>query len=297
MTRGSWSRRDFLRRTAAAGTVAVALPTLGTACTSVSSGNTLEEAKKAGKIRIGFANEAPYGFTDSTGKVTGEAPEVARAAFKALGINEVEAVPTNFDGLIPGLNAKNYDVVAAGMNITAERCKNAAFSIPDYSALTSLLVPAGNPQGVLNLDDVVAKGLSIAVLSGAVEKGYATAAGVPEDKITTLDTQDNLLRAVQDGRVQAAALTDISLKYLKKQNPSAPVEVTPGFTPQKDGKDVVSAGGFVFRVDDTATRDAFNAELKKLHDNGQWVTIVQPFGFTQDNLPKPDVTTERLCAG
>ena len=297
MTRGYWSRRDFLRRTAAAGTVAVALPMLGTACTSVSSGNTLEEARKAGKIRIGFANEAPYGFTDSSGKVTGEAPEVARVAFKALGINEVEAVPTNFDGLIPGLNAKNYDVVAAGMNITPERCKNAAFSIPDYSALTSFLVPSGNPQGVKNFNDVVAKGLSVAVLSGAVEKGYATAAGVPEDKITTLDTQDNLLRAVQDGRVYAAALTDISLKYLKQQNPSAQIEVTAGFTPQKDGKDLVSAGGFVFRADDTATRDAFNAELKKLHDGGQWLTLVQPFGFTQDNLPKPDVTTERLCTG
>jgi polar amino acid transport system substrate-binding protein len=297
MTSGAWSRRDFFRRSAAVGAFAVAGPTLISACTSVSSGNTLEEARKAGKIKIGIANEAPYGFTDSSGKVTGEAPEVARAVFKALGINEVEAVPSNFDGLIPGLNAKNFDMVAAGMYIIPARCKNAAFSTPDYVVQSAFLVPKGNPQQIQSFDDVAAKKVNIAVLSGAVEKGYATSAGVPEDQITTLDTQDNMLRAVADGRVYAAALSDISLNYLAERNPTVDVEVTEGFIPKADGKDVVSAGGFVFRTDDTATRDAFNVELKKLHDSGEWLRIAEPFGFSADNVPGPDVTTEKLCAG
>jgi polar amino acid transport system substrate-binding protein len=81
-----------------------------------------------------------------------------------------------------------------------------------------------------------------------------------------------------------------------KKNAGAAAEVTPGFDPVKDGKPVISAGGFVFRTADKPLLEAFNAELKKLHDSGEWTKIVTPFGFTQANLPKPDVTTEKLCA-
>ncbi|GHF80713.1 ectoine/hydroxyectoine ABC transporter substrate-binding protein EhuB [Amycolatopsis bartoniae] len=279
------------------GAAAVGGPALLAACESTGSGgDTLTSARDAKTIKIGIANEAPYGFADSSGNTTGEAPEVARAVFKALGIDNVQASVVPFDQLIPALNAKQFDVVAAGMNITPTRCKAALFSDPDYSALTALLVPKGNPQGITNLQDAAAKKVKIAVLSAAVEKGYATGAGVAESDIETLDNQNNMLRAVTAGRVYAAALTDISLKYLAKQNPDAAVEVTPGFTPTENGQPVVSAGGFVFRQSDGSLRDAFNQQLKTLHTNGQWLQIVAPFGFDQSNVPKADLTTDKLCA-
>jgi polar amino acid transport system substrate-binding protein len=296
MTHGEWTRRDFFRRSAAFGAVAVGVPTLLSACTSTSSGDTLQAAKSSKTIKIGIANEAPYGFADSSGTTTGEAPEVARAVFKALGVDQVQASVVPFDQLIPALAAKQFDVVAAGMNITPARCAAAAFSVPDYSALTALLVPKGNPQQILKLEDVAAKKVKVAVLSAAVEKGYLTGAGVSEDQIQTLDTQDNMLRSVSDGRVYCAALTDISLKWLVQKNPGVAVEVTPGFDPVENGQPVMSAGGFVFRKDDGPLKDAFNAELTKLHDSGEWVRIVTPFGFDQSNLPKAGVTTEKLCA-
>jgi polar amino acid transport system substrate-binding protein len=295
---GEWTRRDFFRRSAIAGAVTFGGATLLSACQSTGSGgtDTLQAAKTAKTIKIGIANEAPYGFADESGNTTGEAPEVARAVFKALAIDNVQASVVPFDQLIPALNARQFDVVAAGMNITKQRCGAAGFSIPDYSALTALLVPKGNPQAVRTLEDVAAKKVKVAVLSAAVEKGYLTEAGVSEDQIQTLDSQDNMLRSVTDGRVYCAALTDISLKWLAQKNPGAPVEVTPGFVPLANGSPVVSAGGFVFRKDDNALRDAFNTELKKLHDSGEWVRIVTPFGFGASNLPKPDVTTDKLCA-
>jgi len=296
MKHDDWSRREFFRRSTLLGAAVLGGPVLLSACTSTSSGDTLQSAKDAKKIKIGIASESPYGFTDQSGKVTGEAPEVARAVFKSLGIDNVEASAVTFDQLIPALTAKQYDVVAAGMNITAKRCGQAAFSVPDYSALTALLVPKGNPQQVLKFEDIAAKKVKVAVLSAAVEKGYATDAGVSEDQIVTLDSQDNMLRAVTDGRVYCAALTDISLKDVLKRNAGAAAEVTAGFDPVKDGKPVISAGGFVFRTDDKALREAFDAELKKLHEGGEWAKIVAPFGFTEANLPKADVTTEKLCA-
>ncbi len=293
----SWARRDFLRRAGVAGLAVVAAPAALSACSTVSTapGGTLENARSAGTIKVGIANEAPYGFTDSSGKVSGESVEVARAVLKAMGINDIQATTVEFGSLIPALNAKQFDMVTAGMFINPSRCANAAFSDPDYTAPTAFLVPTGNPKGITTFDDVKSKGLRLAVLSGAVEQGYAQKSGVPDAQIQVVDTQNTLLQAVTAGRVDAGALTNISLNDVKAKNAGAAVEVTAGFFPTIDGKKTVSAGAFVFRKGEDALVTAFNAELKKLHDSGEWLRIAQPFGFSKDNVPGPDVTTQSLC--
>ena len=296
MASTAWTRRDFLRRTATAGGLAVGGGLLFGACSQVESGNTLEAARESGSIRVGIAGEQPYGFTDRSGRVTGEAPEVARAVFQALGVGGIQATQVEFTALIAGLSARRYDMVAAGQNITPERCEQAAFSIPDYSAFTAFLVPQGNPQQVTRYEDVTTKGLQLAVLSGAVEQDYAEQAGVPAGQVQVFDSQNTMLQAVTDNRVYCASLTDISLKDLVQKNPDAGVEVTEGFNPVEDGEEVVSAGGFVFRKDDTDLLAAFNQELRRIHDNGEWLRIVEPFGFTEANLPADDLTTEMLCS-
>jgi polar amino acid transport system substrate-binding protein len=63
-----------------------------------------------------------------------------------------------------------------------------------------------------------------------------------------------------------------------------------------NGEEVISAGGFVFRPGENDILEAFNTELTALHQSGEWLRIVEPFGFTQDNLPGPEVTTESLCS-
>jgi polar amino acid transport system substrate-binding protein len=280
------------------GAVAVGGPVLLSACASTSSGGSdaLANAKKAGTIKIGIAGEQPYGYTDAGGKVTGEAPEVARAIFKNLGVANVQAQQTDFDALIQGLNAGQYDMVAAGMDITATRCKSATFSVPDYTALVALLVPKGNPQQVIDFATAKAKGVKLAVETGAVEKDYATSAGIPDSQLQAFESPDEMLSAVTTGRVYAAVLTDISFKTLVKQNPSANVEVAPGFAPVINGKKQGETGGFVFRKDETDLVNQFNQQLTTMHQNGDWLKIAQPFGFSAGNIPGPDVTTASLCA-
>ena len=296
MTTGAWTRRDFLRRGAVAGAFALAGPAVLAACSSTSSGDTLANAKKAGTIKVGIANEAPYGFTDPSGKVTGESVEVGRAVLKALGINDIQATTVEFGALIPALGARQFDMVTAGMFINPTRCAAATFSDPDYTAPTAFLVPKGNPKGVTTFEDVKSKSLKLAVLSGAVEQGYAKDSGIPDSQVQAFDTQNTLLQAVSAGRADAAALTNISLNDVVGKNPTAAVEVTKGFFPVLNGKETLSAGAFVFRKGDESFANAFNAELKKLHDSGDWLKIASPFGFNQDNVPKADVTTQRLCS-
>lgn len=288
-----WTRRDLFKAGAATGAAA-----LLAACSKVpeaGEGGTLQRIKDAGVIKIGIAGEVPYGYT-ANGEVTGEAPEVARAVFKAMGIDRVEATQVEFGQLIPALNANQYDMVAAGMAILPDRCANAQFSAVDYVTPTALLVPAGNPQQVNNFDDVKAKGVSIAVLSGTVEEAVARDIGIPAGSIQPYEGQPELFQALLDQRAYCGALTDISLRRLLADNPGTPLEITAGFVPVVDGREQIQAGGFVFRKGDDELVSQFNTELTKLQDSGGWLEIVAPFGFTADNLVPDDVTTEELCA-
>ena len=101
--------------------------------------STLEEAKANGYIRVGFANEAPFGFATPAGELTGEAPEVAKAVLAKMGIGEVDGVLTEFGSLIPGLKAGRFDIIAAGMFVNPARCNEIAFSEPSYG--TSIAWP------------------------------------------------------------------------------------------------------------------------------------------------------------
>jgi len=131
------------RRFAAAAGLALAI-----AATPALAQTTLEKAKADGYIRVGFANEAPFGFATPAGALTGEAPEVAKAVLAKMGIPEVDGVLTEFGSLIPGLKAGRFDIIAAGMFVNPARCKEIAFSEPSYGIGQAMLVPAGNPKGI-----------------------------------------------------------------------------------------------------------------------------------------------------
>ena len=91
--------------------------------------------------------------------------------------------------------------------------------------------------------------------------------------------------------------TRISLLDEVRRNAGTSVEVTAGFYPVVDGRQIVVGGGFAFRPEDTAFREAFDRGLTDLQRSGRWLDAVRPFGLTEDNLPPPDLTTAELCAG
>lgn len=254
--------------------------------------DTLEKAREAGSIRIGFANEAPFGFADERGRPTGEAPEIAKAIFEALGIPKMEAVLTEWASLIPGLQAGRFDVIAAGMFITPERCQQVAFSRPTYRLGQSFLVQKGNPKKLHSYDDVAKQpDVTLGIMAGAVERGYARDAGIPDGQIRIFSDQVGMVSAVRAGRVDAAALTTLSIRRMAEKAGARVEQAEPFETPE----DAWGYGAFAFRPDDTALRDAFNERLDAFIGSERHLELVRPFGFSEAELPD-DTTTEQLCA-
>ncbi len=262
--------------------------------------STLDAAKAAGKIRIGYANEAPFAFMDSKqGKVTGESVEIARVVLKRMGINEVEGVLTEFGSLIPGLQAKRFDIIAAGMYVTPERCQQVAFSDPTYGVGQSFLVKQGNPKNLHSYEDMMKNpDAKLGVVVGAIEAEYASKIKVPPAQVVVFPDAVSALSGVQAGRADAYAATALTVNDLmgKTSAASGLEKADPFKDPVIDGKDVRGYGAYAFRSDDKAFADAFNAELAKFIGTEEHQKLVAPFGFTAQELPK-GVTAAKLCAG
>ncbi|MEX2586427.1 MAG: ectoine/hydroxyectoine ABC transporter substrate-binding protein EhuB [Actinomycetota bacterium] len=262
------------------------LALVGGACASEDTGeqSLLEELQEQGSVRIGIANEVPYGYEDEDGNVTGEAPEVAKAVLAELGIDDVEAVVVDFGSLIPGLQAGRFDMIAAGMFINAERAEQMIFSDPDYCVSESFAVPEGNPDGLVDYPSVVENpDVTIAILSGAVEEGYAETAGVPDDQIELFPDVNAQYDALEAGRVDAVTGTFLTVKTqtddmdgFEAVDPFFPLDSYP------DGEPILGCGGFGFL--DQEFRDAFNAELKNLQADGTVKGIVTSFGFAEEDV-------------
>jgi polar amino acid transport system substrate-binding protein len=210
-----------------------------------------------------------------------------------MGIAQVDGVLTEFGSLIPGLQAGRFDIIAAGMFITPKRCEQIQFSEPTYGIGQAFLVSEGNPKGIKDYSSIADNSdLKLAVMAGAVESGYARDSGIGLGQLVMLPDQSSLVKAVQAGRADAAALTANSIADMASKNEG--VESTEPFGTVA-GQSVVGHGAVGFRKDDTDLYEAFNAELKKFIGSEEHIALVTPFGFGKGFLPSK--STAELCAG
>ncbi|MCC6696761.1 MAG: ectoine/hydroxyectoine ABC transporter substrate-binding protein EhuB [Candidatus Hydrogenedentes bacterium] len=260
--------------------------------------STLERIQREGRVRVGYANEAPYAYLDSTkGKLTGEAPEVLRAVMKTMGVEHVEGVLTEFGALIPGLRAGRFDIIAAGMYITPERCEQILFSNPTYSIGEALIVGWGNPLNLHSYEDIARhETATLGVMAGAVERGYARKLGIPDGRVVVFPEGPSGLEAVQIGRIDAFAGTSLTIHDLLSKAGQTRVERADPFQdPVIGGEPVRGFGAFGFRKEDRDFVDAVNVALGTFLGSPEHMALVEPFGFTERDLPG-NVTAEDLCA-
>ena len=259
--------------------------------------DSLRQAVQAGRLRIGYANEAPFAYMDSrAGRLTGEAPEIARVILGRLGIGEVEGVLTEFGALIPGLLAGRFDMIAAGMYVLPDRCRQIAFSNPTYGVGDGFLQRTDNPRDLHGYADVAADPAArVGVVVGAVQNDYAARAGVPPSRVVVFPDVVSAVEGVVAGRADVYAATALTLNYVLTKVPDWQIDKVARFVqPTENGETVRGYGAFGFRQGDAALREAFDRELAHFIGTPEHQRLVEPFGFTGTELPG-DVTAAQLC--
>jgi polar amino acid transport system substrate-binding protein len=270
---------------------------LGMAFTGSAQAASLAEIQESGTIRIAVANEIPYGYVDPTGAAKGAGPDVAAHIMEQLGVENIEWITTDFSGLIPGLQADRFDMVAAEMAVLPQRCEKVLFSEPNSSYGEGLLVKAGNPMDIHAYTDFADnKDLKIAIMAGADQLEMMQALGVDESQMVTLSSNSDAISSVSTGRSDAYAATSLTAGNLASK--SDKVESVSGFEdPVIEGEPVRSWGAFVFPQGAEDLRDAVNKELAGYKQTDEWADTLSGYGFSDADLKGSTTrTTEDLCA-
>lgn len=249
---------------------------------------SLDQLLEDGVIRIGYSLEPPYAFLAEDGTVTGESPEVARHIVDRLGIARIEWSLSDFSGLIDGLNSGQFDVIAAGMCITADRQKLVQFSLPTFTARPGLLAATGNPMNLTSYGDLMKRtDAKIAVLSGSVEEARLSSGDPDQPPLVRVPDARSGLQMLQAGAVDGLALTAPTVRWMARSDATdstMPIEF-------KDDSAMASLqGAFAFRKTDDQLYHAWNELLVGFVGTDEHLDVVAPFGFTRSDLPAAGLT-------
>lgn len=249
---------------------------------SVKADSFAEKAKRDG---LSFATIVikPGFYFDDQGKATGSDFEPLAKALEGMGVKTLNPTVTEWSLIVPAVKSGRFDV-GAGMNITAERCKEVVFTAPYAVAVSALVVKKGNPDGIKDWESFKDEKLKAATYAGGAEYNFMLKAGVPADHILALPDQNSMIQALLNGQVQAYNETADAAELTVQQVPE--LEVLKGFKPPKYSYVFV---GYPFAKQNTAFVSELDVQIKKLVDSGEVLKILEKYGSktaaaTQDIL-------------
>jgi polar amino acid transport system substrate-binding protein len=221
------------------------------------------QAVAADKLKIGTEGAyPPFNLIDASGKVGGFDVEIAQALCAKMGA-ECEVVTSDWDGIIPALNAKKFDFLAASMSITEERKQAVDFTDAYYTNKLQFIAPKSSD---LKTDKASLKGKVIGAQRATIAGTWLedNLDGVVEIKL--YDTQENAYLDLSSGRLDGV-LADkfVNWEWLKSDA----------------GKDFEFKGEPVFDNDKIAIavrkgdplREKLNAALKEIVADGTYKQI------------------------
>ncbi|MBD9371854.1 ABC transporter substrate-binding protein [Rhizobium sp. ARZ01] len=211
----------------------------------------------------------PFNFQDASGKLGGFDVDIGLALCEKMKV-ECEVVAQDWDGIIPGLQAKKYDMIIASMFITDERKKQVSFTDPYYLAAMTHAAPKG--ANITDFTNEGMKGKTIGAQSGTTQANYA-AAVYPDADIKLYPTQDEVNLDMANGRLdlQVGDMIPLLDWVTKNEDGKACCELIG--EPITDKKFVGDGVGIAVRQEDNALRERLNQALKDIRADGTYQKI------------------------
>jgi arginine/ornithine transport system substrate-binding protein len=210
----------------------------------------------------------PFTYKTADGKPTGFDVDIALALCAQMKRN-CEFVEQVWDSMIPGLQARKYDVIISSMSITADRQKVVDFTDKYYNTPSKIVV-----KNDIKFDGLASlKGKKIGVLKGSTQEKYANGELKPAGIIVTpYEAQDQVYLDIRSGRLDGT-VADV-------------LEVTGGFLSKPEGKDYGVVGpelytpkyfgqgvGIAMRKGRADLKAEFNAAIKAIRADGTYKKI------------------------
>lgn len=216
---------------------------------------------KAGVLTVGSDTAFPPFENLEGDKITGFDVDLMTAIGKELKL-DVKFVTSNFDGLIPSLNAKKFDAVASAMTITDDRKKEIAFSDPYIDSDQSLAVK--KDAGIKTTADLTGK--VVAAQTGTTGEKWMQENVKGAKELKSFPTATEAFTALEAGQIDAIINDYPVSAYIVKGKTNLLLAETIK-TNEKYG--------FAFKKSDTKLVSEVNKALKKLKDNGEYDKIFE----------------------
>ena len=258
--------------------IAVALALLPMAAQA----DQLADVKKAGELVVGTEMQfAPFDFLEA-GKQQGLNAELFAELGKELGV-KIKFLDLPWPSVLPGLEAKKFDVVAGPIIVTKARKERYHFVSPIAEATVALMVGAKD-DSIKKPEDIAGKTVGAGKGSAQLEELKTFAATLPQ-KVTIREYVDNN-QAYADlaaKRIVAVANSLPNISFVAAQKANLYKVVQPPF-----GKKSYFA--YLGRKDADADSliAALDAAVTKMHDDGRLAALQKKWLGAEMDVPKGD---------
>jgi ABC-type amino acid transport substrate-binding protein len=198
--------------------VAMAMGATGASAKPAATGNPYK-LNKAGTLTVGMTLQfKPQMYLDAKGKPAGYDVILVKAIAKQMGV-KLDIKNLDFNGLIPGLVSKKFDMVSVGLSNTPERRKAVGFSRP-YVPYAQILAAAKNDTtpatlAAWNTADKAITSLQGSTAEQLVQKTF------PNAQSKSFPDQNAAFLEVSTGRANGIVVENYLLAQFNKSNGNA----------------------------------------------------------------------------
>jgi polar amino acid transport system substrate-binding protein len=251
-------------------------------CGPVVAQSVLDMVTSGGKITV--ATEVAYPPMEflKDGKVVGYGKDILDLIVADMGV-ELEQLQLPWDGILAGVLAGKYDLVATSVAIKEDRVSKYAFTRP-LAVAETMLVKRHGDDSMTSLDDVNGKVIGVELGSSQAQEVEATDAelkangGAGFADIRGFKSTDDMRLALVGGQIDIGTIPSFSLATMQEQRPDTFAQLT------NIGSGTLFA--WVAHPDGADLRDRVNAALEKLEQEGILKELqMKWFGFEMD-LPE-----------
>ncbi len=236
-----------------------------------------DEVMARGSLIVGVEGTySPYTFHGDDGELTGFDIDVAKAIGERMGI-AIDFKEAEWDSLLVGVDTGVYDTLINDVGITAERKLKYDYAGPVLYHIQNVYVLKDNDD-IHGLEDLNGKKLATNITGAMVP--YFEGLGVQIVGISTSEEAQNLL---QRGDCDFLSTYPEMMEDYWKQHPEARENTKIAFALT----DYLTMEGIPFRKGETRLRDAVEAALEEMRQDGTLSAIsIKWFGVDQSVLPE-----------
>ena len=179
----------------------ICMPAIG-ADINLAKKSTLEAILKKGELRVGFeSGYMPFEMTDKKGRFVGFDIDMAKEMAKAMGVKFVP-VNTAWDGIIPALITKKFDIIMSGMTVTQERNLKINFADPNIIVGQTILINKKHKNKIKSYKDLNNSKYTVTSKLGTTGE-QAVKRLIPKCKYKSFETEPEAALEVVNGKADA----------------------------------------------------------------------------------------------